>query len=180
MAFNMPTLFGELATNIITAVIILLLGFVAGKIIGNILGKVFASLSTGTKKKNIAFWKSLAHFISLCIYIIAVILALNKIGITSFVLKIILAILAIIVLGSIAFALLNFLMNLFFGLRILTYNKFEKGDRITIKKITGTVERIGLSSTRIRTADNEIFILTNRLFFKYKLSKEKNNPAEKK
>lgn len=173
MAFNMPAMFGELGTNIITAIIILLLGFVAGKIIGNILVKTFVSLNVGKKKKNLAFWRSLANFISICIYVISVIMALNKIGITSFVLKVVLAILVVIVLGTIAFSIFNFLMNLFFGLSIITYKKIEKGDKITIKKITGTVEKIGLSSTRIRTADNELFIIANRLFFKYKFSKEK-------
>ncbi|MFA6072740.1 MAG: mechanosensitive ion channel domain-containing protein [Candidatus Woesearchaeota archaeon] len=181
MAFATPNVFGTLLTNMIIAIIILLLGFVVGKMLGSALNKIFLTLSFGKKVKkgkNNSFAKGFSSLISLCTYIIAVILALQQLGITLIVLKAVLAILLIFVLGATLFASIDFLMNLFFGIKILTSKKFKKGDTIKIKKIEGTIQTIKLSHTRLKTKSGDTFIIPNRLFFKRKYSKEimgKNN-----
>jgi small-conductance mechanosensitive channel len=179
MALAIPNVFGDLLTNIITAILILLIGFVAGKVIGLLLNKLFTALSIDkkVKKKNklyTSFAKGLSGFISLCIYIVAIVLALKQLKILNLTLKIMAIIIAILILGALIFSLINFMLNLVFGLKIMTSKKFEKGDTVKIKKIEGRVERIGLSHTRLKTSSGELFVFSNKLFFNNKISVEKN------
>ncbi len=66
-------------------------------------------------------------------------------------------------IGGVALALAaqKTVENLFGSLSILADQPFRVGDTIRVDTIEGTVERIGLRSTRIRTADRTIVIFAN-------------------
>ncbi len=62
---------------------------------------------------------------------------------------------------AVAFASRETLMNLF-GAGILVADRpFRRGDWITVGDIQGAVERVGIRSTRIRTADDSITVVPN-------------------
>jgi len=176
MAIVIPSVFGELLTKIITAILILLLGFVAGRLLGSIINKVmlavFAKKGTN-KRKNATFARNLSGIISLCIYIIAVIFAFKTLGIITVIWKSVLIIILVIIAGAALFGIIDFLLNAYFGMKIITSSKFEKGDTIKIKKVEGTVEKIGLGRTKLRTKTGDVFIISNRSFFKNKFTREK-------
>ena len=66
-------------------------------------------------------------------------------------------------LGGLAFALAakDTVENIFGAIAILIDQPFKTGDNISMSGITGTVEHIGLRSTRLRTPDNSLLTLPN-------------------
>ncbi|MDW8344622.1 MAG: mechanosensitive ion channel family protein [Verrucomicrobiae bacterium] len=68
-------------------------------------------------------------------------------------------------IGGIAVALAaqNTLANVFGTITILADRPFRVGDRVQIDKFDGTVETIGLRSTRIRTLDGHLVTLPNKI-----------------
>lgn len=66
-------------------------------------------------------------------------------------------------LGGLAFALAakDTIENIFGSVAILLDQPFRVGDTISVAGVTGTVEEIGLRSTRIRTPDNSLISLPN-------------------
>jgi small-conductance mechanosensitive channel len=62
---------------------------------------------------------------------------------------------------AVALALQNVLSDLFASLSIVFDKPFVLGDSITVGDMTGTVESIGLKTTRLRGASGELLILAN-------------------
>jgi MscS family membrane protein len=63
---------------------------------------------------------------------------------------------------AVALAAQNSLANIFGSIVILTDRPFRVGDRVQIGDVDGTVETIGLRSTRIRTLDGHLATLPNK------------------
>ncbi len=63
---------------------------------------------------------------------------------------------------AIAFALQNILSDLFSSFAIYFDRPFEIGDYITIGEQSGTVERIGIKTTRLRALQGEEIVIANR------------------
>lgn len=66
-------------------------------------------------------------------------------------------------LGGLAFALAakDTIENIFGSIAILIDQPFRVGDAIHVSGVTGTVEQIGLRSTRLRTPDNSVVSMPN-------------------
>lgn len=66
-------------------------------------------------------------------------------------------------LGGLAFALAakDTIENIFGSIAILIDQPFRVGDAINVAGVSGTVEQIGLRSTRLRTADNSLISMPN-------------------
>lgn len=62
---------------------------------------------------------------------------------------------------AIAFALQNLLTDVFASLSIITDKPFVIGDAIQVDNYSGTVERIGLKSTRVRAYTGEQIVFSN-------------------
>jgi small-conductance mechanosensitive channel len=180
MAIEAPIV-GNIFIKIITAILILLIGFVAGKLAGLLINKLLSVNNNGKRKKATisSLAKGLSSFVSLCIYVATVIFALQKVDILRITLRVIFIILVIFVAGAAFFALFRFLTNLIFGLNIIASKKFEIGDNVKIKKIEGKIEKIGLAYTQVRTLKGDLFVFPNKMFYKNKLIIEKLNPVQK-
>lgn len=63
---------------------------------------------------------------------------------------------------AIAFAMQNVLSDIFASISIFFDKPFKTGDFITIGLDSGTVQKIGLKSTRIKTLQGEILIVPNK------------------
>ena len=91
------------------------------------------------------------------VWIVVVLAVLSNLGvnITAFV--------ASLGIGGIAVALAvqNILSDLFASLAIAVDKPFEVGDSITVGDVTGTVERVGLKTTRIRSLGGEQIVMSN-------------------
>ncbi|MFN7965891.1 MAG: mechanosensitive ion channel family protein [Acidobacteriota bacterium] len=62
---------------------------------------------------------------------------------------------------AVALAAQETLSNFFASLVILADRPFQVGDLVSVGEITGTVEQVGLRSTRIRTADRSLVTVPN-------------------
>jgi small-conductance mechanosensitive channel len=70
---------------------------------------------------------------------------------------------------AIALAVQNILGDLFAALAIVFDKPFDVGDTIVVDQVTGTVEKIGLKTTRVRSVSGEQVILGNADLLKSRL-----------
>ena len=136
----------------ILAIVILLLGLKVAKFFGNLTETAFA-------KRKID--KAVAGFISNIVYALVfaatVLMALSQVGIetTSFV-----AILGAAGL-AVGLALQGSLSNFASGVLIIILRPFKSGDYIEAGGKAGSVERIEIFATELRTPDNKVIIIPN-------------------
>jgi len=100
---------------------------------------------------------ALGFLAKLIIWAIVVLIALDNMGID------ITALIAGLGIGGIAIALAvqNILSDLFASLSIIVDKPFVIGDYIVVGDLMGTVERIGLKTTRIRSLSGEQIVFSN-------------------
>ena len=96
-------------------------------------------------------------FVSVTLFAIAIILILDNLGVN------VTALVAGLGIGGIAIGLAaqGIFSDLFAALSILFDKPFKKGDTIRYDQSTGTVERIGLKTTRLRSVTGEQLIMAN-------------------
>ncbi|MFX0117269.1 MAG: mechanosensitive ion channel family protein [Candidatus Hodarchaeota archaeon] len=63
---------------------------------------------------------------------------------------------------AIAFASQNIIADIFASITIYLDRPFEVGDSVKVGSDSGTIEKIGIRSTRIRTLDGPLLIISNR------------------
>lgn len=120
----------------------------------------WANLTLG-KKKNDPGVKMTLGFVGMllkCLLVILVVLfALNNLGVnvTTFI--------AGLGIGGVAIALATqrILGDLFASLSIVLDRPFLVGDAISLGEFSGTIERVGLKSTRIKSSSGEQIIISN-------------------
>jgi len=136
----------------ILAIVVLLIGLKVAKFFSNLTEKAFA-------KRKID--KAVAGFISNIVYALVfaatVLMALSQVGIetTSFV-----AILGAAGL-AVGLALQGSLSNFASGVLIIVLRPFKSGDYIEAGGQAGSVERIEIFATELRTPDNKTIIMPN-------------------
>jgi small-conductance mechanosensitive channel len=91
------------------------------------------------------------------LWVVVVLAVLSNMGVN------ITAFIASLGIGGIALALAvqNILADLFASLAIAVDKPFEVGDSITVGDVSGTVERVGLKTTRIRSIGGEQIVMSN-------------------
>ncbi|HEX8125671.1 MAG TPA: mechanosensitive ion channel family protein [Allosphingosinicella sp.] len=95
--------------------------------------------------------------VTVTLFAIAIILILDNLGVN------VTGLIAGLGIGGIAIGLAaqGIFSDLFAALSIIFDKPFRRGDTITFDQHTGTVERIGLKSTRIRSVNGEELIVSN-------------------
>jgi small-conductance mechanosensitive channel len=123
-------------------------------ILGMISRRVAAADGGGTLANAMAIIRLL---VSVAAFAIAVILILENLGVN------VTALVAGLGIGGIAIGLAaqGIFADLFAALSILFDKPFKKGDTIRYDQSTGTVERIGLKTTRLRSLTGEQLIMAN-------------------
>jgi small-conductance mechanosensitive channel len=111
----------------------------------------------GEEPPNPATIKALSFIARLILWTVVVLLALDHLGFN------ITALITGLGIGGIAVALAlqNILGDLFASLSILLDKPFVIGDYITVDAVQGTVEHIGLKTTRVRSISGEQIIVSN-------------------
>ena len=102
--------------------------------------------------------RSISSFAKIFIWILALLIILSNWGIN------VTSLIAGLGIGGIAvaFALQNILGDIFSSFSILIDKPFQVGDFIVVGDDMGTVEKIGIKSTRIRTLQGEELVISNR------------------
>jgi small-conductance mechanosensitive channel len=122
-----------------------------------------------TDEKRLRTLKSIVPMVNIVVWIIGVIFLLDNLGFD------ISAVVAGLGIGGIAVALAAqaVLGDLFSYFSILLDRPFELGDFIIVGDLMGTVERIGLKTTRIRSLSGEQLIFSNTDLTKSRVSNYK-------
>lgn len=156
---NLPPEIDRWGGRLVQGVLTLLVAFVAGRVVT----VLFHSWSLQAKEASECRSRTtlapvLARTCQVFLYIIAVLLILQNIGYN------VAGLLAGLGIGGLAVALAGkeTLANLFGSMAVLIDQPFQIGDFIRIGETEGTVEKIGLRSTRVRTPDGFLVSIPNQ------------------
>jgi small-conductance mechanosensitive channel len=171
-------------SKLIVAVLILLIGLIIGKLIGTLakraLNEVRLDKYLRSAGLRLPLEKSLGNLASYIIYIIAIILCLDKLGLTTAILTIIVAIILIVIAISFLLAVKDFFPNFLAGMRIRIRKLFSEGDEIQIREVKGKIISLGLLETKIRTQYKEEVIIPNSVFNKRQVIVKRKAVKQKK
>jgi len=171
--FASNSFLNSFVTNAVWAFCILLLGLIIGKILENLLKKIFAELEINkfvekTTNLEMKIDEIIATIASKICYFIAIVLALNQLGITAWVLNIITITVMVIVIILVLLSMKDFVPNAIAGLRLHKMNMFAQGDELTIDKTKGIVRSHTLLETTILTKSGDVIHIPNTYLFKSK------------
>ena|SRR3989338_7114963 len=162
--------------NLIAALIILIVGFIVASILSKLTRKVLRDLETNKilreqAQVRLPIEEFISQAVKYVVYLVAVIWALNQIGLTTTVLQIILVTLLVIFIIFIILAFKDFIPNVVAGFIIYHKGTIKKGEQIRIKNIEGKVIHIDLTEIRLITKNKEIVHIPNSYVTKHELIK---------
>ncbi|MBN2368133.1 mechanosensitive ion channel family protein [Candidatus Woesearchaeota archaeon] len=162
------------------AIVIFLSGFVLGKLLGRVLYKMlkeieinkFIKTSTGIK---INADHLISNILSISIYFLSLVAALEQLGIANFILYLLSATLIIILLISLFLAIRDFLPNLLAGIYLYRKPGLKEGSPIETLGIKGTLVHIDLFHAKIETKKGDLLFVPNSALAKseIKITKQK-------
>jgi len=173
----------HIATQIVVAIIIFLVGLIIARILSKTAYKILKNFSLdGTVKKKTGIKTSFEQLISNSIFfvvmLIFLVIALNYIGVTSLILNILSIAVIIIVVISVILSIKDNIPNIIAYRAIRQKDLIKEGDVITIDGARGTVEEITMFQVRICKKEDCIYI-PNSLFLKKEFSKKKISKKSK-
>ena len=168
---------GPAVNHIITAVIILLIGFIIAKLVGRLIQRILheAELDSLLKRAGakVSFEMALSHIAEYFVYFMTIIFALNQLGITTVVLYI-LAIAAIgVLIISVFLGMRDFIPNFMAGWYIHRKELIKEGRQVKINGVSGKVVKLSLLDTRIKTKKGDLIYLPNSVVLKSKITQKK-------
>ena len=153
----------QLFAKLLTAGIIIFIGLIVGRIVGKLIRKTVKRLEINKllKRANInfdveEFSEKISKWI---IYIIAIFMALNELGIGTLVINIVLIAMIIIIIIIILLSLKDMIPNIAAGFYLQSKPRIKVGDKIKVGNIKGKVEYINLIQIRVRDAKGNIIVI---------------------
>lgn len=147
-----PITFGKIAS----AVLIFLIGYVLARVVSRVMGsRVFSRIRLEQGATH-ALESLTFYFLLLVAFLTA--LRVVQIPLTAF------AVVGGALAIGVGFGSQNVVSNFMSGLILLIERPIKLGDLIEVEGIYGSVEQIGLRSTRVRTGDNTHIIVPNASF----------------
>ena len=152
-------------TKLIVAVIILLIGFIIARIIASIVYKLLHEFELNNALEKAGIKLNLEDIIKLfviyLIYFIAIIWALTELGLSTIILNILFAAVIIVIIIAILLGIKDFIPNALAGLSMSKKGIIKEGDFIKFNGLEGTVKKINIVDTEVRTKKKEIIIVPN-------------------
>jgi small-conductance mechanosensitive channel len=155
----------SLVNTIASAVIALLIGFIIGKVLGKLTQRALHAVEVNAilAKAGVRFGleEFLGHTVEYVIYFVTVVIALDQLGVTTYVLYILAT--AVLVIIAIAFLLgiKDFIPNFIAGIRLAHKKYYKAGDTITVGTVTGKVKEFGLLETKVAGKNGDIIHIPN-------------------
>ncbi len=178
---TMNTIFGGLSSTLIRffiAILIFLLGFIIGKVIGRFVLKVLQEIKFNDFIKKTLGVKVdaesiISTFLSYVIYFLALIAAMEKIGVANIILYIISFLLVSMLLISFFLAIRDFVPNFIAGIYLFSRESLKKGAVVEIGDINGKFQQIELLHVRIETHRGDIIFIPNTTVANAKITLKK-------
>lgn len=164
-------IFGALSMTVIrifSALLIFLIGFIIGKVLGRLIHKALEELELnnflkGTLHIKINAENMISTSFSYLVYFLALIAALEQVGVANLVLYAILVIFILMVLMSFFLATRDFVPNFMAGIYLYSKEQLRPGSSIEIKDIKGEITQIDLLHIKIKTAKGDIIYMPNSI-----------------
>ena len=176
---NISTVF----LKIVLAILIFLFGFIFGKIVGRTVYKLLSEFELNkVVKKTTGIKLNLEHLLSnilsYSIYFLALVAALEQVGIANFVLYLVSAAVIIMILTSFFLAIRDFLPDVLAGIYLYRKEELRKSSKIVMKqhdgkKIKGEIIDMDLLQIKIKTEKEETLNIPNSIVAKSELKIEK-------
>ncbi|MEE9525990.1 MAG: mechanosensitive ion channel domain-containing protein [Candidatus Woesearchaeota archaeon] len=155
----------QLFTKIIVAIIILLIGFVMARIAGKLIHKFLHEIElnkilekAGMKLK---LESTISNIVTYFIYFVTIIWALNSMGLTTTILNMVSGAILVLIVISIILAIKDFFPNIMAGFFIYRKNTIKVGNKVKIDNVSGTVKKISLLETEIKTPSGDTIYVPN-------------------
>ena len=163
-----------LMMDIIIAIIFLLGGVVIGNFIKKLVQRVFSELEVNKFLKRVAnikmdFGRLIGNILAYLIYFFGLLMALNQLGITTYVLYMVGAAALIIIVVSFLLSIKDFIPNVISGFYLYRDNRFGVGDKIKVDNMEGVVSKINLVETVLTTKKKEMICIPNSTMLKSKI-----------
>jgi len=158
------------AIKLVASITILLIGLILGRFLSNLVKKILKEIELNNilKKELKLDWpieQFLTSITKYLVYFIALIIALNQIGLTTTVLYIILAVILLFIVVFIILAIKDFIPNVINGFLIQHRKLLKEGEIVKIRDIEGKVEKITLTEIQIKSG-NETIVIPNSILSK--------------
>jgi small-conductance mechanosensitive channel len=154
---------------IASAVIVLLIGFIIGKVLGKLTQRALHEVEVNRILKkagvDLGMEELLGHVVEYFIYFVAIVIALDQLGVTAFVLYSIAAIVLVVLAIAFLLSIKDFIPNFIAGVRLNYKKVFRVGDTITVGSVTGRVKEFGLLETKL-ASNKDIIHLPNAILVK--------------
>lgn len=164
-------------SSVVSAVIIILLGLFFGKLVGRIIKQALHEIDLDKNLKKAGFKIPLENIISsfatYLIYFVGLVLALNQFKIVVPAIYVVSGIVAILIIVSFLLSIKDFIPNFFAGLHIYRRDMYRKGDKIKYRNLSGIVQEISLTETKIKTKSGDSVFIPNRSILKNNVVKLK-------
>jgi small conductance mechanosensitive channel len=171
------TILGGPFANLVVAVIILLLGFIIGRIGGRVVKRVLQEIDLDKNAKKAGIKFSIENFSgslsAYLIYFISIVAALNQFKVVTPVFMILVVGLVIFLVITALLAVKDFVPNMFSGLYIFRTDFIKNGDKIRMKNLTGIVQEVTLTKTKIKTNSGDLVFIPNSVIVKKQIVKLK-------
>ena len=172
-----------LASNIVVAVVILLVGVIVAKILERLVHRILHELELDKWLRIGGFEFPLEHTAASTIrylfYFLAVVIALNQVGLTATVLNLVAAATLVLVIAAILLGLKDFIPNFIAGITIHKRG-IKEGDVIRVRNVHGDVQAISLLDTKIKTDSGDILFIPNSLLTKNEVLRYKRKKSKRK
>lgn len=165
-------------SRIVSAAVIFFLGFILGKVFGKLAKRVLRELDFNRITSRVVRLNSekiLSNMISYAVYLATIIMVLNRLEITGYILRGILLFLMVIIFLELLLHLKDFLPNIIAW--AMLKRRVSSQDIIKTGLAQGKVEKITLLSIRITTRDGDELYIPNRSLLSGMSVKKKNSPT---
>lgn len=167
----------DFIVRILAGAVIIAIGMLAGRLLGKFVGKTLKRIKLGKATQLFGLKippEVIGEFATrYLIYFVAAVIALNQMGITTWVMNILLVVGVLILLLALTLGLKDFFPNLIAGLLIFSKQLLKKGQHLRVGDVEGTVKEIGLFDTKLVTHSNNIVIIPNSHLIKNKVTTQK-------
>ena len=161
------------ASSVGVGIVILLVGFAIGILVKKVLSRVLKEISLNKVMNKVGVTYNLENIVSsivsYVIYLITVVLFLNRLGIRSIVLYIVVGAILMLIILTFLVGLKDIIPNFMAWIILQRKKNIRVGTRIEVKNINGHVEKIGYLETEIKTDQGDILYVPNSLFLKSKV-----------
>jgi len=140
--------------NVVVALIIIILGFIFAE-------KLVLSIDLYLKESRMPSNEIFSNGIRYFIYIVALIMALSQLRISTDVLLIIAGALSLMACVFVLIGAREIASNFFSGVQIIWYKSIKVGDHIQTPEVEGIVEELGVITSTIKSKDGEYMVVPN-------------------